>query len=125
VEIFFVQENFMAVVTIIIESFSAFSDGQKIIVALCGTNVKKISAPLPRFYTLAVNTILFLFIVFVSHKSVVLAPASIGLFNNYLDKYREPFEKAIFRRNFCPPCLIFVNGHYSFLSKCSMYYSII
>jgi sulfur relay (sulfurtransferase) DsrC/TusE family protein len=67
VEIFFVKENLMPVVTIIIKAFAAFGNSQKIIVAPRCPYIKKIGAAFTRSDSFAINAFHFLVVIFVRH----------------------------------------------------------
>jgi len=46
VEVFFVQEDLVSVVTLICETFPAFGDGEVIIITSCGPYIKEIGSSL-------------------------------------------------------------------------------
>src|SRR6478735_5159898 len=68
VEVFFVQENFVTVVTVIIKTFTAFRDRQVIIITTCSSYIKKVSPTLTSPDPLAVNAFHFLVVVVVRHS---------------------------------------------------------
>ena len=60
-----VQKDFMSIVTIVIKTFSAFCNGQEIIISTSCSYIKKVSSSFSSSYTFAVNTFIFSFVIIV------------------------------------------------------------
>ena len=67
VEVLFVQEDLVAIITIIVKAFAAFGNGEIIIVATCSPYIKEIGSSLTCPNPLAVNAFHFLVVVVVRH----------------------------------------------------------
>ena len=57
----------MPVVAAIIKAFTAFGNGEIVVICPCCSHIKKISSSFPGFYAFAVNAVHFLVVVFVRH----------------------------------------------------------
>jgi hypothetical protein len=68
VEIFFVQEDLVPVITIVIKAFAAFSNGQEIIVTPGSPYIKKIGSSFTGPDPFTVNTFHFFVVVLVRHS---------------------------------------------------------
>jgi hypothetical protein len=96
VEVFFIQENFVAIVTIIIKALTAFSNGKVIIVTSGSPYIKKIRSALAGTNPFAINALHFLVIVIVRHFLLILQfnKKSFGFLLAY--KYNYVFSTAKF-----------------------------
>ena len=68
VEVFFVKENFVPVIAIIVKTLTAFCDGQVIVIASCSSYIKKIRSSFSSANPFAVDTFHFLVVVLVRHS---------------------------------------------------------
>jgi hypothetical protein len=68
IEIFFVQEYFVPIVSIIIKTLSAFSDGQVIIITASGSYIEEISSSFASSDAFTVNAVHSFFVVIVRHS---------------------------------------------------------
>ena len=67
VEVFFVKEDFVPVITVFIELFPAFSDCDVIIISAGSSYIKKISSTLTGSDAFAINALHSFVVVFVRH----------------------------------------------------------
>lgn len=67
VEVFFVQENFVTVIAVIIKPFATFSDGQVIVIPSGSSYIKKVRSSLSSTDALAVNALHLFVVVLVRH----------------------------------------------------------
>src|SRR5688500_9465611 len=68
IKVFFVKENFMPIIPVIIKPFAAFGYSQVIIIASGCSYIKKIGSSFTSTNSLAVNALHFIVIILVSHS---------------------------------------------------------
>src|SRR6187431_2849502 len=69
IKVFFVEEDLMTIITVIIKSLTAFGNGQVIIITTSGSYIKEISPAFTSTNSFAVNAFHFVFVVILVRHS--------------------------------------------------------
>lgn len=86
----------MPFVGIIVKTFTTFGNGQVVIIAPGGLYIKKIGPAFSCLDSLTINTLLFLFVVIVTHGSLSFGFRRSGWFNNRFTKDGTNIGNLIF-----------------------------